>query len=106
MKITAKSIAALTLPEGSGDIIHFDKELRGFGYRLRRSPSGEVSTTWMAQYRRAWASRRVLLGVGSVLTADQARKEARKMLAEVALGGDPQATKQSAASRTDSACGR
>lgn len=90
MKITSKSIAALSLPEGRGDIIHFDDDLPGFGYRLRRSPSGKVNSTWVAQYRRAGATRRVLLGAGGVLSVEQARGEAKKILALVALGGDPQ----------------
>ncbi len=93
MKITAKSIAALSLPDGRGDIIHFDDDLPGFGFRLRRSPSGKVNTTWVAQYRRAGGTRRVLLGGGGVLGAEQARAAAKKVLAAVALGGDPQADK-------------
>lgn len=93
MRLTAKAIAALTLPEGRADIIHFDDELAGFGYRLRRSPAGKVNTTWVVQYRRGGASRRVLLGAGNVLSADQARGEARKVLAMVALGADPQGDK-------------
>ena len=42
MRLTAKAIAALSLPEGRADVIHFDDELSGFGYRLRRSPAGKV----------------------------------------------------------------
>ena len=93
MRLTAKAIAALSLPEGRADVIHFDDELSGFGYRLRRSPAGKVNTTWIVQYRRGGASRRVLLAAGNVLSADQARGEARKILAMVALGADPQGDK-------------
>lgn len=93
MKITSKAVAALALPDGKSDVIHFDDELRGFGYRLRLGSEGTVRKTWVAQYRRAGATRRVLLGAGEVLSAEQARAAARKILAEVALGRDPQADK-------------
>jgi integrase len=93
MRITAKSIAALTLPRGKSDIIHFDDELPGFGYRLRRGSGDGIRRSWVVQYRRAGGSRRVLLGAGDVLTAEQARTAAHKLLAKVALGQDPQADK-------------
>jgi integrase len=93
MRITAKSIAALTLPAGKSDVIHFDDETPGFGFRLRRSAAGTVNATWVAQYRRAGATRRVLIGAGSVLTAEQARKRAREVLAQATLGADPQKDK-------------
>jgi integrase len=43
------------------------------------------------QYRRAGASRRILLGSAEVLSAEAARTAAKKVLAKVALGEDPQA---------------
>jgi integrase len=45
------------------------------------------------KYRRAGRTRRVLLGSAAVLTAEQARIAAKKVLAKVALGEDPQADK-------------
>jgi len=91
MRLDAKTVAALRLDDKQ-DAIFFDAELRGFGYRLRRS--GEtVRASWIAQYRRAGGQRRMLLGSASVLTADQARAAAKKVLAKVALGEDPQADK-------------
>ena len=93
MKLTAKAVATLTLPEGKSDLIYFDDDLSGFGYRLRRSPSGKVNATWVCQYRNAGATRRILLGAGSVLSAEQARMAAKKILAQVALGEDPQSAK-------------
>ena len=35
MLLTAKSVSALTMPEGKTDHIEWDAELKGFGYRLR-----------------------------------------------------------------------
>ena len=46
------------------------------------------------QYRTQGRSRRLLLGSTDVLGAEQARAAAKKILAQVALGGDPQGAKQ------------
>ena len=92
MKLTDKTIAALTLA-GKKDAIYFDDSLTGFGYRMRQGAGGKVSRSWIAQYRRAGASRRMLIGSAEVVTADQARAKAKKVLAAVALGDDPQAEK-------------
>ena len=92
MKLDAKAVAALTL-DGKRDAIHFDDQLPGFGFRLRQGAGGKVLRSWIAQYRRAGATRRVLIGAGDVLSAEQARAAARKILAKVALGEDPQAAK-------------
>ncbi len=89
MKLTAKTIAALSLGDRA-DVIHFDDEMAGFGYRLRRGAGGKVRRSWIVQYRRAGASRRVLLGT-DVLSPEQARLAAKKVLATVQLGEDPQA---------------
>jgi integrase len=90
MKLDAKTIAGLSLPAGKTDVIHFDDALSGFGYRLRQS-GDVVRKSFVVQYRRAGATRRLLLGSAEVLNADQARVAAKKVLAEIALGGDPQA---------------
>jgi integrase len=92
MKLDAKTINSLTLPKGKSDVIHFDASVSGFGYRLRRS-GDEVRKSWIAQYRRLGATRRVLLGSAEILTAEQARTAAKKILGAVALGQDPQAEK-------------
>src|SRR5262245_49033795 len=92
MKLDAKTVAGLTLPAGKTDAIHFDSALPGFGFRLRAS-GDDIRKSWIAQYRRAGATRRMLLGSAEVLTADQARAAAKKVLAAVALGEDPQAEK-------------
>jgi integrase len=92
MKLDAKTVAALELG-GATDVIHFDDSLPGFGYRLRAGAGGKVHRSWIAQYRRAGRTRRLLLGSAAVLTAEQARTQAKKALAKVALGEDPQADK-------------
>jgi integrase len=89
--LTAKAVAALRLPAGKHDVIYFDASLPGFGYRLRAGAGGKVLRSWVAQYRRARGSRRITLGAAAVLSAEQARKEAKKVLGRVAIGEDPQA---------------
>lgn len=89
MKLTTRTTRGLTLPPGKADVIVFDDTLSGFGYRMRII-SGRLRKSWVVQYRRAGASRRLLLGSADVLSAEQARNAARKALAEIALGRDPQ----------------
>ena len=91
MNLTTKTVSALTaLPEGKTDHIEWDDELKGFGLRLRLGSGGRVNRTWITQYRRAGATRRMPLGSAAVLSADAARAAAKKVLAAVTLGHDPQ----------------
>lgn len=68
----------------------WDCELRGFG--LKVTPAG--SKTYIASYRagtgRAAPQREYTLGRHGVLTPDQARDEARRVLSAARLGADPQ----------------
>jgi len=92
MKLDAKTVARLTLPDGNADVIYFDEDLAGFGLRLRAS-GDRVRRTWVAQYRARGRTRRVLIGAFEKLGALEARKAARQILAKVELGGDPQGEK-------------
>ena len=91
MKLTQKAVASLQLPTGKTDVIHFDDEISGFGYRLRKGAGGKVLRSWVCQYRHGGSSRRLLLGAATVLGAEQARTMAKKALGRVANGEDPQA---------------
>src|SRR5262249_41532305 len=94
MRLDAKSVAALKLG-GKQDAIVFDEAMPGFGYRLRRSRDGKrLLRSWVVQYKRASATRRVLLGSAEVLSAEAARTAAKKVLAKVALGEDPAADRR------------
>jgi integrase len=95
MKLTAKATAALTLPAGKTDVIYFDNTLTGFGFRLRLGAGGKVLKSWVCQYRRAGATRRVLVGSAEVVGAEQARLAAKKVLGAVAMGQDPSADRAS-----------
>jgi integrase len=89
MKLDAKSVAALKL-DGKNDAIFFDDDLHGFGYRLRLGANGKLRRSWVAQYKRTGATRRMSQSAEK-LGAEQARGWAKKVLAKVALGEDPQA---------------
>jgi integrase len=93
MKFTAKSVAAIALPDGKVDHVEWDDVLARFGLRLRTS-GDRIRRTYLVQYRVRGRTRRLLLGSADVLDVEQARAAARKALAEVALGGDPQGAKQ------------
>jgi integrase len=94
MNLTAKSVAALKL-DGKRDLIVFDETLPGFGYRLRLSHDGKrVLRSWIVQYKRGGATRRMMLGSAEILGAEKARQEAKKILGRVALGEDPATDKR------------
>jgi integrase len=90
MKLDAKTVATLDIGD-KRDAIFFDEVMLGFGYRLRLGSGGKVMRSWIVQYRRAGATRRILLGSAEVVGAEAARVAAKKLLAKVALGEDPQA---------------
>jgi integrase len=84
-KLTKRAVDATAL-NPSRDVFVWDDELPGFGLRVK--PSGAKS--FLVQYRnRNGRSRRVTIGRYGVLTPDEARNEARGMLAKVAKGDDP-----------------
>jgi integrase len=89
MKLNDKTVAALTLPEGKSELLVFDDDLPGFGVRLREGGS----KTWVIQYRVGRKQRRKTIGSAKVLGAVAALAAAKKDLAKVELGGDPQAAK-------------
>jgi integrase len=91
MKLDANAIAAVNLG-GKRDLIVFDEELPGFGLRLRAS-GDRVRRSWVAQYRAHGRTRRMLIGAVEKVAPADARKAAKRILAGVALGGDPQGTK-------------
>lgn len=90
VKLDAKTVAALKLGDKS-DQIFFDDQLPGFGFRLRRGAGDKINKSWIVQYRRAGGTRRVLIGNANIISAEAARAAAKKILALVELGGDPQA---------------
>jgi integrase len=93
LKLDTKTVTALALGKAQNEEFAWDTELEGFGLRLRRSSSG-VRRTYVAQYRVKGHTRRSKLGSAEKLTPIQARDAARKILAQVELGHDPQGEKK------------
>jgi integrase len=92
VKLDAKTVNGLTLLDGKKDAIHFDEMFHGFGYRLRLSRNGKkVLRSWVVQYRHGGRQRRIRIGNADIVSAEQARSAAKKILAKVELGQDPQA---------------
>jgi integrase len=81
IKITKSFVDACTGPG-----IYWDSELAGFGLRI----SGKTKS-YVVQSRINGESKRQKIGKHGIFTAEEARKEARQMLASMARGVDPQA---------------
>jgi integrase len=88
-----KRIVDGTKPATDREVFRWDGELRGFGLRVK--PTGVKS--YIIQYRtRTGTSRRMTIGQHDVLTAEEARKEAKIQLGRAAKGDDPAADKADA----------
>jgi integrase len=87
------TVAKLKLANGKSDQIVFDGDLAGFGFRMR-ADSGRIRHSWVVQYKVKGRTRRIKLGDYPTINADEARKEAKKKLAKITLGYDPQAEKE------------
>ena len=90
LKLTRRSVASL--PAVERQTIYFDEVLKGFG--LKVMPSG--SRSWIVEYRpgaggRGVSKRRMVIGDPAVMSPDDARDEAGKILSRVNLGEDPAA---------------
>ncbi|MBF0183721.1 MAG: tyrosine-type recombinase/integrase [Magnetococcales bacterium] len=89
-KITKRMVDALQA--GDKDEYVWDSDLAGFG--LKVTPAGRK--VYLVQFRVAGRTRRVTIGTHGVVTPDQARQEAIKLLASVTAGKDPAAIKAAA----------
>lgn len=82
-KLTKRFVDSLSARET--DYFEWDDELPGFGVRVWESGR----KTYVAQYRSAGRTRRVKIGPHGALTVEEARKEAKGVLGDVARGEDP-----------------
>jgi integrase len=83
MRLTDKTIAGLTIPQGKSELLVFDDDLPGFGLRLREGGSRK----WVFQYRSNGRQHRVTNK--AAMDATRARAWAKNLHHEVGLGGDP-----------------
>ena len=87
-RLTKRSVEGFSVE--AKDYLVWDRDVRGFGVRIY--PSGKK--TYLVQYRAGRRTRRVTIGQHGVLTTDEARREAKQLLASVARGDDPSAQRQ------------
>lgn len=91
-KLTKRYVEAIK-PHPDREVVEFDSELRGFAIRVW--PSGK--RVYFVKYRtREGRQRKPTIGVHDIITAEQARDDARQWLAQAARGGDPAHTKREA----------
>lgn len=84
-RLTQRSIAAASCPEGVSDAVFWDDVLTGFGLRVRRSGF----KTWIVQYVRLGRKERYTIGPAHLIDPADARARAKTALQLVLEGGDP-----------------
>src|SRR5687768_3386998 len=92
--LTKRAVDA-TKPDGSSDRFVWDKEVKGFGLRVR--PSGHKS--FVFQFRiggRGGSSHRLTIGDYGAVTPDQARRQAKQFAGAVAQGRNPALERETA----------
>lgn len=89
--ITKRLIDALKPSPDRRDLFIWDGALKGFGLRMKSSRSA----SFIIQYRTAQRqTRRHAFAKVGTLTPDEARAKARRLLSEVADGGNPSSARQ------------
>ncbi len=87
-KLTKRAVDALQPDPTGRDLFTWDSELKGFGVRMKRSGAA----SYLVQYRTAQGkTRRLSFAKVAVITPEEARAKARRLLAEVEDGADPSA---------------
>ena len=91
IKITNATVRELDAAEKP--IFYWDEALSGFGVKV--TPKGKK--VYVCQYRPGGGAkttaRRMTIGTHGILTSEQARQAAKRLLAEVAVGADPAAAR-------------
>ncbi|MXZ28765.1 MAG: tyrosine-type recombinase/integrase [Gammaproteobacteria bacterium] len=87
-KLRRRSISKRTveaLPAGDREAVYWDSSLSGFGVRVY--PSG--SKVYLVQTRAGGQSRRLTVGRHGLITAEQARRKAAQIIADIKAGNEP-----------------
>jgi integrase len=92
MKLTKKIVDDAKLPVDKDQVFYRDDQLKGFA--LRVTSSGTKS--FVVEKNIGNKVRRITLGKYGALTVEQARKEAQKIIGQIAMGIDPIAEKLTA----------
>jgi hypothetical protein len=87
VKLTATFVERATVEPGKGRTIWWDEGLPGFGLRVTKNGHRSYVVQYRAGRGRGGTDRRLTIGAG--LTLDVARREAKKLLGQVAAGTDP-----------------
>jgi integrase len=95
MRLTAKNVRDLPLPEGKSDHVYWDETITGLGLRIRASGARVL----IFQYGRM-PTRRMKLGVVGAVDFETARKTAQKLYHQVQLGEDPAGERAEAKAKT------
>lgn len=97
-KLSKTFLDKLAGDSAEGERFVWDSDLKGYGVRIKKSGSA----SFLIQYRTPQGrTRRLAFGKVGVLTPDEARAKARKLLAQVLDGADPSAERHDArAART------
>jgi integrase len=86
MQLTSKSVRSAQCPDGEAKVYYFDTNLIGFVLEVRASGG----KTFYIRYRNAHGTQKQFkIGGSPPLSVDDARKQAQKLLASIALGEDP-----------------
>lgn len=89
--LTQQFVKSTSCPLGKKKLEYFDTSLKGFGLEIRQSGG----KTYFTRFRNQRGNpRQFKLGDANVLTLSQARMQATKVLAKVAMGEDPSENKK------------
>jgi len=89
-KITKRAVDGIVVRTGASETILWDTEIKGFGVRARRGGAKTYILHYRAGKGRAAPLRKITIGKqGSPWTPETARIEAKRLVGQVASGGDP-----------------
>jgi integrase len=86
-RLRAAEVANLLATDHHKDTSYFDTELARFALRVK--PTGKASYFVRYTSKETGRETRIVVGDAQALTLEEARKAARRLLAEVDAGGDP-----------------